>query len=419
MAMTLAEKIIARAAKQDQVLPGQIVTCEVDLAMVHDSSGPRRLAPMLESIGARVWDPKRLVVITDHFVTETDPDSLRIQKVTRDWVTDNQVEHYHPAQGICHIVLPESGYLRPGMFAVGGDSHSVTAGAFGCFMVGIGTTEMAAVIAIGDIWVRVPTTIGVEITGTLPPGVVAKDVMLALCARIGIMGANYKVVQYSGSGVSAMSMDERMVLTNMSAELGAKTGLIEADEKTLQHIRQSTQSELQTPFPRGDENARLEHNIHIDAAILEPQVAAPHSPENSLPVKSSSGTRLDQAFIGACTGAKLDDLRMAADVLKNQETRIPLFIAPASIKIRQQAQAEGLLEIFSACGAQILPSGCGACIGLGPARLGDHQVGISSSSRNFKSRMGAMSSSTYLASPYTVAASAVRGVISDPREHLG
>ena len=418
MAMTLAEKIIARAAGEDQVRPGQIVTCQVDLAMVHDSSGPRRLAPMLESIGAEIWDPDRLVVITDHFVTETDVDSLRIQELTREWVERHHIRHYHPAQGICHIVLPESGYLQPGQFLVGGDSHSVTAGAFGCFMVGIGATEMAGVIATGEIWIRVPATLRVLVNGALPRAVVAKDVILQLCARIGIMGANYQALQYCGAAVAAMGMDERMVLTNMSAELGAKTGLIEADATTAHYLQQAGVGDIDLETWRGDQGAVCAQTLTIEAGALEPQVAAPHSPENAGPVGAHCGERLDQAFIGACTGAKLADLRMAAAIVKGEKVRIPLYIAPASKKIQDQAGAEGLLDIFSASGAQLLPSGCGACIGLGPARLGEQQIGISSSSRNFKSRMGAASSATYLASPYTVAASAVRGIIADPREHL-
>ncbi len=418
MTMTLAEKIIARAAGKPQVQPGDIVTCQVDLAMIHDSSGPRRLAPMLESIGATVWDPNRLVVITDHFVNETDTDSLRIQEFTREWVTENSIPHYHPGQGICHIVLPEAGYLRPGMFLVGGDSHSVTAGAFGCFMVGIGATEMTGVMATGKIWIRVPTTLSVKVSGTIPPGVAAKDVALHLCAHIGIMGANYQAVQFSGPAVNTMEMDERMVLTNMTAELGAKTGLIEADERTAQYLCKAQTRDIDLETWHSDHNAVVEKTIHINTSLLEPQVAAPHSPENALPIGASCGEPLDQAFIGACTGAKLADLRMAAAVLKNQEVRIPLYIAPASRQIQRQAVEEGLVDIFATCGAQLLPSGCGACIGLGPARLGEHQTGISSSSRNFKARMGASTSGTYLASPYTVAASAVRGCIADPREYL-
>ncbi len=418
MAMTLAEKIIARACARQKVRPGQIVTCSVDLAMVHDSSGPRRLAPMLESIGAQVWDPDRLVVITDHFVNETDIDSLQIQKFTQQWVGDTGIRHYHKAVGICHIVLPEAGYLQPGMFLVGGDSHSSTAGAFGCFMIGIGATEMAGVVASGEIWIRVPQTLGINITGQLPPGVAAKDVMLKLCARIGIMGANYKAIQFSGPAVTAMAMDERMVLTNMCAELGAKTGLIEADAITAQALHQAGHPEIDTQTWVGDADADFETCLEIIADELEPQVAAPHSPENSRPVGDHCGTKLDQAYLGACTGAKLADLRMAAAILKNRQSRIPLYIAPASVKIERQAKKEGLLDIFTACGAQLLPTGCNACIGLGPARLGAQQIGISSSSRNFPSRMGSASSGTYLASPYTVAASAIHGCITDPRTTL-
>jgi 3-isopropylmalate/(R)-2-methylmalate dehydratase large subunit len=417
MSMTLSEKIIARAADKGRVQPGEIVTCRVDLAMMHDSSGPRRVKPMLEQLGAKVWDPGKVVIITDHYVNESDPESLAIEDVTRKWARAHHISQFHEAQGICHIVLPECGYLRPGMFIVGGDSHSTTAGAFGCFMAGIGATEMAGVLVSGEIWVRVPSTIQVRGLGRLPDGVAAKDIMLMLCRLIGISGANYKVVEYTGTTVESLSMDERMVLTNMSAELGAKTGIIAPDEITLA----ATRSALSAATPwRGDEGATYERVIDFNANELAPQVAAPHSPENSAPVDAHADVKVDQAYIGACTGAKLEDLKMAARILHGRKiaSDAPLFVAPASLRIAEQAKQDGTLTALEAAGAKILPTGCGACIGLGPGSLGEGKIGIASTARNFKGRMGARTSKTYLASPYTVAASAVTGRITDPRQFL-
>lgn len=417
MAQTISEKIIARAAGLESVRPGEIVTCKVDLAMMHDSSGPRRQIEKLEAVGADVWDPDKVVVITDHFVHETDPDSIRIQDITREWVAAKGVKRYHEKEGICHVVLPEGGHLVPGMFLVGGDSHSPTAGAFGCFMIGIGATDLTGVLATGEIWVRVPQTMGVKVTGTLPRGVAAKDVILSLCHRIGLNGANYKAVEFTGSAVENMSVDERMVLTNMSAEIGAKTAIIAADTKTLDWLRDAGAPVNGTGFS-SDQDAACEQVVEIDADTLAPQVAAPHSPANSRPVEENAGVRIHQAYIGACTGAKLDDLRMAAKIVKGKKVaRATRFlVAPASNRIRDRAAEEGTIATLVDAGAMILPSGCGGCIGLGPARLGEGEVGISSSSRNFRGRMGAKTSQGYLGSAYTVAASALAGQIADPRD---
>ncbi len=419
--MTLAEKLVARAAGRDAVVPGEIVTCRVDLAMMHDSSGPRRIAPMLEEIGAGVWDAARVVIITDHFVGERDAAADAIQELTRAWAQANGVGKLHEAEGICHVVLPERGHLRPGMFVVGGDSHSPTGGAFGCFVIGIGATEMAGVLATGEIWVRVPATVAVRIRGRLGDGVTAKDVMLMLCRRLGINGAGYKVLEYGGEAVAAMSMGERMVLTNMSAELGAKTGLVAPDEHTLGALRRYGVDDADAAPWRSDADARFEAVVDVDAGALEPQVAAPHSPENSDPVSHHAGTPVSQAYVGACTGAKLEDLQMAARVLRGRRVAasVALLVAPASRRATAAAQADGTLGALRDAGARILPSACGACIGRGPGALGPGRVGISSSSRNFRGRMGDPTSSTYLASPYTVAAAAVAGHITDPRELIG
>ncbi len=420
MPMTLAEKILARAARRDHVRAGEIVSCHVDLAMLHDSSGPRRIAPKLEELGVDVWDASKIVIITDHFVGEDDAQSVHIQQLTREWAGQRKLGGYHEAEGICHVVLPERGHLRPGMFAVGGDSHSTTGGAFGCFMTGIGATDMAGVLATGNIWMRVPETLRVVVDGALGKGVAAKDVILHLCRNIGINGAGYRAVEYTGSGVAAMAMDERMVLTNMAVELGAKCGIIAPDDTTRDWLAAAGVDAADTGSWHGDDDAAPGEEIVIDAAALAPQVAAPHSPENSAPVDQHAGIAIDQAYIGACTGAKLDDLRMAATVVEGRQIAegVRFFVAPASVRIAAQAENDGTLDVLRAAGAKILQSRCGACIGLGPARLGAGEVGISSSSRNFQGRMGDSSSQTYLSSPFTVAASAIDGRIADPRAYL-
>jgi 3-isopropylmalate/(R)-2-methylmalate dehydratase large subunit len=420
-AATLAEKILARAAGRAAVRPGEIVTCRVDLAMMHDSGGPRRVQPMLERLGARIWDPSRVVVVTDHYVPAVDPESAAILRLTRQWVAAAGVERFHDMEGICHVVLPERGHVRPGMFAVGGDSHSTTAGAFGCLMIGIGATEMAGVLVTGEIWVRVPATILVRWSGRLGRGVAAKDMMLALCARLGLNGANYRVVEYAGAAVGALPMAERMVLTNMAAELGAKTGLIAPDATTVAALAEAGVDQPDALEWRGDAGAEPERVLDLAADVLPPQVAAPHSPANAAPVAAHAGVAVDQAYIGACTGAKLSDLRMAAEVLQGRQVArgVRLLVAPASTRATREAAADGTLAALTAAGAILLPTGCGACAGLGAGILGEEETCIASTARNFRGRMGAASARVYLGSPYTVAATAVTGRIVDPRELLG
>lgn len=421
MGMTLAEKLCARACGQDKVRPGEIVTAKVDLAMVHDSSGPRRIAPMLERLGAKVWDTAKLVVITDHYVPAIDAESAAILDLTRRWVTNEGVENFHDMQGICHIVLPERGHLRPGMFVAGGDSHSTTGGAFGAFMMGIGATEMAGVLATGEIWIKVPPTIRIEWHGGLGPGACAKDMMLKLCGSLGMAVGNYKAIEFTGGTIAGMTMDERMVMTNMAAELGAKVGLIAPDETTLGYLRQAGASlDDDAAAWQSDDDAQFEATHRFDAGALAPQVAAPHSPENAADVGEAGDVAIDQAYIGACTGAKLSDLHMAADILRGRRVArgTRLLVAPASVRITASAASDGTLATLTEAGAILLPSGCGACAGLGAGILANGEVCISTTARNFKGRMGHPGSEVYLASPYTVAASAVTGRITDPRAML-
>jgi 3-isopropylmalate/(R)-2-methylmalate dehydratase large subunit len=411
MKLTLAQKLVARAARRSSVTPGEIVTCKVDLAMVHDSSGPRRLKPRLERLGAKVWDPSKLVVITDHYLPAYDDESRKIIQIARDWVKEAGVDAFYDAQGICHVVLPERGHLQPGMFAVGGDSHSPTGGAFATYMFGIGATEMLGVVVTGEIWLKVPHTIALDFTGALRPGVSAKDIMLFLIGRFGMDGGKYQAVEYRGPAIRALSMQERMTLCNMTAELGGQTGLVASDGVTEAFLKKKIEI-----WDSDSDAALLEHH-RFDADALAPQVAAPHSPANTRAV-TEFHEKLNFAYIGACTGAKLDDLRMAAAVLKGRKSKVRLVVAPASLRDQQQAEREGTLGILLDAGAELLGNSCGMCAGYGANLLDDETVAISTTARNFKGRMGSPAAQVYLASPYTVAASAVAGRIADPRELL-
>ena len=417
---TLAEKILARASGQARVRTGQIVTCAVDLLMMHDSGGPRRVAQRLAQLGAKVWDPDKVVVVSDHFVPATDLDGAEILALTRRWAREQGVRHYDGV-GICHVVLQEHGHVQPGMFCVGGDSHSPSGGAAGAYMVGVGATEVTGVLVTGELWIKVPQTLRIDARGRFGAGVSAKDLMLHLCARLGMNNDAY-VVEYGGEAVAALPMAERLVLCNMAAELGAETGIVAPDATTLAALAAAGR-----PFGgdvdawRSDADAAFAAVVEIDAAALPPQVAAPHSPALSESVeRAPRDTRIDQAYIGACTGAKLSDLRMAAAVLKGRKVAAGtrLLIAPASTAMTAQAAAEGTLATLTEAGAILLPTGCGACAGMGAGMLAAGETCIASTARNFKGRMGSADAQVWLGSPYTVAASAVAGRIADPREFL-
>lgn len=419
MASTLAEKIIAHACQREQVRSGEIVTASIDLLMMHDSGGPRRVASRLEKLGAKVWDPTRVVLVSDHFVPAVDVESAEILALTRRWALASGVRHYD-AVGICHVVLQEHGHVQPGMFCVGGDSHSPSGGAFGAFMMGVGSTDITAALVTGEIWLRVPDTVRVNWSGALGAGVSAKDIMLFLCATLG-MGNENQVVEFDGQAVRRMSMSERMTLCNMSAELGAVTGVVSADETALHALELAGR-----PFAgdvarwQSDPDAACLAEHHFDANTLEPQIAAPHSPANSLPASTYGRVKIDQAYIGACTGAKLSDLHMAAEVLKGRKVArgTRLLIAPASTQMTAQAAADGTLQILTEAGAILLPTGCGACAGMGAGIVAAGEVCLATTARNFKGRMGSSESQVYLGSPYSVAAGAVKGEICDPRELL-
>ena len=420
---TLAQKLIAKASGRPHVAPGEIVNCQVDLAMFHDSSGPRRLKPMLEELGARLWDPSKVVLVMDHYVPEQDDDSRRIVRIARDWAAEQKLPHVYDSIGICHVVLPQKGHLRPGMFCVGGDSHSPTGGAFGTYMFGIGSTEMLGVVVTGQIWVRVPRTLRMWWDGQLPAGLTAKDMVLHMTGRFGMNGGDYQAVEFCGPAVQALSMQERMTLSNMSAEMGSQVGLIAPDDTTRQWLRGVgvPDEQIHTEGWHTDEGVGESQasTFRFDAATLSPQVAAPHSPANTKPVGEFTQVPVQAAYIGACTGAKLDDLRAAASVLRGKRVAsgLRLMVAPASLQDQEEARAEGVLGALLDAGAELLPTACGACSGYGGS-IPDGANVIATTARNFKGRMGSATAQVYLASPYTVAASAVRGYITDPREVL-
>lgn len=417
---TLAEKLVARAAGKERVAPGEFVTCRVDLAFAHDSSGPRRWRPMLERLGAQLWDASKVVIVSDHYVPAVDAESAAILKLTREFAQEHRVHRFFDMEGISHTLLPQHGLLKPGMFVAGGDSHSCHGGAFGCFITGYGATDMAAIAATGETWMAMPEVDLVEWRGALRAGVTSKDIMLFLCRELGMDNA-FKVVEFTGDAVASMSMDERMVLSNMSAELGYDAGLIAPDALTLDHIRAHGGEVPDAALEwRSDGDAPFRAVYAYDAAALEPQVAAPHSPSNSAPAAKHKGVDIDQAYIGACVGAKLEDLRMAAAILRGRRVAsgVRLLVAPASALVAEQAAREGVLTDLLAAGAKLMPSGCGACAGMGAGLLAAGETCISTTNRNFKGRMGHAEANVWLGSPYTVAASAVAGHVIDPRDML-
>lgn len=420
---TLVEKIIARAAGLDRVTSGQIVTARVDLAFAHDSSGPRRWGPKLKELGVGLWDPSKVAIVSDHYVPAVDAESAAILKLTREFAVEHGVKNFFDMVGICHLVLPEHGLIRPGAFIAGGDSHTPMAGAFGAYAAGYGATDMTAIVATGETWLAVPETLRVEWGGQFGRGVVAKDVMLFLCRELGLDNA-FKAIEYAGETVEAMGMAERMVLCNMAAELGCEAGVVAPDQTTFDYLRAAgapVEDEAAALALKSDANAAYAAVHRFDAAALAPQIAAPHTPAETAPVDVHAGVHVDQAYIGACVGAKIEDLRMAVEVLKGRRVAAGtrLLIAPASSRTTALASADGTLQILMEAGATLLSSGCGACAGMGAGLLADGETCISSTNRNFKGRMGSKEARVFLGSPYSVAAAAVAGCIVDPRDLLG
>jgi homoaconitate hydratase family protein len=416
--LTVAQKIIARAAGRDTVETDEVLWVDVDLAMMHDSSGPRRIWPSLEKLGVGLWDADKIVIVSDHYVPAADGAAATILQTTRDFAAEFGIARFHEAQGIAHTLMIEKGYALPGMLYVGADSHTCTAGAVGCLAVGVGSTDMLGVVTTGRTWLRVPATIRVQVDGLVPRGVTAKDLILTIIGDHGMDGGLYQVLEFVGDTIGGLSMQERSVLTNMCAEIGAKSGIVPSDDVTRRHF-----ARLEVDIddgPHSDADAEYADSWHYDAAALEPVVARPDKHDDVVRVSALGEPEITRAYIGSCTGAKYEDLVMAAEVLEGRSVApgVLLQVAPASRATLMRAMADGTSQILMEAGAHILSTGCGACPGIGTGILAAGEVSVSTTNRNSRGRMGSPDSSVYLASPYTVAAAAVSGRIVDVREIL-
>jgi 3-isopropylmalate/(R)-2-methylmalate dehydratase large subunit len=417
--MTLVEKILAKKAGKKFVRPDEIVEVSVDRAMIHDALGAHTIARFRELGVSKVWDPARIVVVLDHYVPAKDVDTAKKCLNIKKFVLEQGVDNYYEVGkgGIAHQVLVEKGHVLPGTTLVAVDSHTTTSGVMGAFATGIGVDEMAAVFKTGRLWERVPGTIRINVEGELKPPMMSKDLMLLILKRLGVSGALFKSLQYTGSAIGQMSMEGRMVLTNMAIESGATNGIIEPDEKTVDFLRARTSQPFETI--RGDPDAEYAQTLDFDCDEIEqPVVAVPSKPSNAVGVTEVEGTKIDQAFIGSCTNGRLEDLRMAARILRGRKVDkfTKVIVIPASQEVYKAALAEGLIAIFVEAGAAVGPPTCGPCMEAHMGILGPGEVCISSANRNFQGRVGDVTAKIYLASPATVAASALKGKISDPRE---
>jgi 3-isopropylmalate/(R)-2-methylmalate dehydratase large subunit len=412
MGLTMSEKILSRASGEE-ARAGDTVVARIDRVMGHE--GFRLAAMVLEEAGLdRVWDPERIVIILDHAVPAPDEASAQGHATIRKQVEKYGIGTFYDTRGgISHQVMCEKGHVAPGELIVGTDSHSTMYGALGAAGTGIGFTETAYACATGTLWFTVPETVAYRLHGRLAPGVMSKDLMLAIAGRWSVEAAQYKAVEWLGEGAASLSVESRMTMANMAVEIGAKFGFFVPDELTFQYLAEHG-------LPRGsyeavlpDPDARYEEVHDIDLAAIEPQVALPHSPDNVRPVSELKGQKVDQAVLGSCTNARIEDLRLAADYLRGKTVarHVRMYVSPASIDVYRQAMREGLLEVFLDCGAVVLNPGCGACFGKHMGLLAAGEVCISATNRNFQGRMGSPQARVFLASPLTVAASAVAGEI--------
>jgi 3-isopropylmalate/(R)-2-methylmalate dehydratase large subunit len=418
--MNIIEKILANASGKQEVSQGEIVEAKIDVAMTHDLTGPLAIKSFHEIGAKKVWDSNKVVIIIDHLVPASSVISAELHKTVRNFAKEQHIENFYDVGrgGVCHQVMPEKGHVRPGEVIVGSDSHTCTYGAFGAFATGIGSTEMAAVFATGKLWFRVPEVIKVDVTGKFKKLVTAKDLTLNIVGKIGADGAIYKGLEFGGSTIRDMTIDGRMVLSNMAVEMGAKAGLIEPDKKTVDYVKARTDKQF-TPV-KSDPDSTYEKIVNMDISELEPQVAVPHSVDNVKPVSEIEDVKVDQAFIGSCTNGRLEDFRVAAQILKGKKISrgVRLVVIPASQEIYLNAINEGLIKTFMDAGATVGNPNCGPCLGGHMGILAEGEACISTSNRNFIGRMGSTKSFVYLASPATVAASAITGKITDPRKNM-
>jgi 3-isopropylmalate/(R)-2-methylmalate dehydratase large subunit len=415
MGLTFAQKILAKKAGLGSVEVGQIVEIEPDVCLSHDNTAA--IAKTFAKIGVeRVKNPERFVIVLDHTVPAATEKYAQGHKEIREFVAKQGITHFYDAGvGICHQVLPEKGFALPGTLILGADSHTTTYGAFGAFSAGVGRSEMAVLYATSKIWLKTPASFKVVVSGRLQAPVTSKDLIRRIIGDVGADGALYRSVEFGGEAIEAMSLSSRMVLANMAVEMGAKNGYCPPDEKVFAFLEPRAVREYAPVYP--DPDATYEKVLEFDASALEPQIARPHTVDNVVPVKDVAGTKIDQALLGTCTNGRLEDLRLAAEILdgKTVAEGVRLLVLPASQEILLDALQEGLIDTFVKTGALLLSPGCGPCLGAHQGVLAPGEVCVSTANRNFKGRMGSPDAETYLASPATVAASAITGTITDPR----
>ncbi len=415
MGMTLSEKILAKASGKESVRPGDIVDAKVDLAMSHEAC--TFVISAFEEMGAeRVWDKDKVVVILDHWVPASDVRSASLHKAIREFVREQGIDNFLDVGrgGIAHQILAEGGWVLPGMLVVGTDSHTPTTGALGAFATGIGFTEMAAVFALGELWLKVPENVKVVVNGSLGNRMDGKDIILKVIGDFKVDGAIYKAVEFTGSTIESIGISHRLAICNMTTEMGAKTGIMAPDDKTREYL--SWTGKQYEPV-LSDEDAVFQEQREFDITDLEPQVACPPNVDNVKGVSELKNVKVQQAFLGSCTNGRIEDMRAAAGILKGEKVHkdVRMIVMPASQSIYLQAMEEGLFDIFLDANATICAPSCGPCFGGHGGLLATGEACISSTNRNFVARMGSPESFVYLGSPWTVAASALYGEITDPR----
>ena len=412
---TISEKIFSRASGTD-VHANDFVLADIDYAMAHDGTSVLTVKSFREMGVSEVWDADKIIIPFDHLIPASTDVAAGLQKDIREWIKEQNISHfYEGGEGICHQVLPEQGFALPGKLIVGADSHSCTYGAFGAFGTGVGATDMAEIFATGKLWFKVPETIKMTVNGTLQKGVYAKDLTLYLIGKTGISGATYKAVEFYGAAISGLSVAGRMTLCNMAIEMGAKAGIIPPDKKTFEFLENRSKADFEPIY--ADSDAKYCKEVEYDANDIEPQIACPHEVDNVVPLSTVSGTPIDQAFLGTCTNGRLEDLIVAADILKGKKVVVRTIAAPASRSVLLEAVRLGVYETLVKAGVSFITPGCGPCLGAHQGIIAEGENCISTANRNFKGRMG-KGGNIYLASPASVAAAALKGEITDPREFI-
>jgi 3-isopropylmalate/(R)-2-methylmalate dehydratase large subunit len=417
MGKTLAEKILS-AKSNTEARAGSIVVINVDLVFVQDTTGPLTLRQFNEMGSQTLYNPRRTVVFIDHSVPSHARELANDHIFMRRFAEEKGAILSDIGDGVCHQLVAEW-WANPGDIIVGADSHTVTAGALAAFATGMGSTDIAVAMALGKTWLRVPETIRITVNGHFSPGVYGKDLILHVIGRLGADGATYQSLEFGGEAIAALPMSERLTVSNMAVEAGAKVGLFPSDSITESYLKNQGRSK-QFVLLAPDPDAVYEETLEIDATRLEPMVAKPHSVDNTALAKELKGVRIDQVFIGTCTNGRLDDLRIAASILegKKRHPKTRLVVAPASRRVLLDALAAGYIGTLVGAGATVVPPGCAACLGVHQGVLGDGEACLSTANRNFKGRMGNPEAFVYLGSPATAAATAIRGEITDPREFL-